>query len=144
LTGLYFDSAYIGKCYVNEDDAHVVRALAASAGSVTSSALCIAEVACAFHRKLREGFLTVLGAQAIRQFFLDDIEKEVWMLVPVSERILRKVEGMTGRLPKATPLRAGDAIHLASAVEAGFDEIWTNDRHLLAAAKHFGLKGRSV
>ena len=66
------------------------------------------------------------------------------MLVPVSERILRHVERMTGRLPKSTPLRAGDAIHLASALEAGFDEIWTNDRHLIAAAGHFGLKGRSV
>jgi predicted nucleic acid-binding protein len=41
-------------------------------------------------------------------------------------------------------LRAGDAIHIVSAVEAGFNEIWTNDRHLLAAAAHFGLKGRCV
>jgi len=30
------------------------------------------------------------------------------------------------------------------AVEAGFNEVWTNDRHLLAAAKHFGVKGRSL
>lgn len=93
---------------------------------------------------MREGFLTAKGAQEIRQFFLEDIEKEVWILVPVSERILRQVERLTATLPKTIPLRAGDAIHIASALDAGFDEIWTNDRHLLAAAGHFGLKGRSV
>jgi hypothetical protein len=26
----------------------------------------------------------------------------------------------------------------------GFREIWTNDRHLLGAARSFGLRGRSV
>jgi predicted nucleic acid-binding protein len=41
-------------------------------------------------------------------------------------------------------LRAGDAIHLASARHEGFSEIWTNDRHMLKAASHFGLAGRSV
>jgi predicted nucleic acid-binding protein len=41
------------------------------------------------------------------------------------------------------PLRAGDAIHTATALETGETEIWTNDRHLLAAVAHFGLAGRS-
>jgi predicted nucleic acid-binding protein len=39
-------------------------------------------------------------------------------------------------------LRAGDAVHLATAAEAGFGEVWTNDRHMLAAARAFGLRGR--
>jgi hypothetical protein len=38
----------------------------------------------------------------------------------------------------------GDAIHLVTALEASFPEIWSNDRHLLGAAEHFGLRGRSV
>lgn len=63
-------------------------------------------------------------------------------MVPISERIVRQVEHLTARLPKTVPLRAGDAIHIVSAIESGFDEIWTSDRHLLAAAAHFGLKGR--
>jgi predicted nucleic acid-binding protein len=46
--------------------------------------------------------------------------------------------------PPGVPLRAGDAIHLASALDVGEPEIWTNDRHLLKAATHFGLAGRSV
>ena len=43
--------------------------------------------------------------------------------------------------PADVPLRAGDAIHTATALETG--EIWTNNRHLLAAVAHFGLAGRS-
>jgi len=41
-------------------------------------------------------------------------------------------------------LRAGDAIHTATALGTGETEIWTNDRHLLAAVAHFGLAGRSA
>ena len=66
------------------------------------------------------------------------------MLLPVSASLLRDVESAMERLPPDVFLRAGDAIHLVSAREAGFTEIWSNDRRLLAAARHFGLKGRSV
>lgn len=47
-------------------------------------------------------------------------------------------------LPPATHLRAGDAVHLTTALDLGESEIWTNDRHVLAAAEHFGLTGRSA
>ncbi|MCX6638523.1 MAG: type II toxin-antitoxin system VapC family toxin [Acidobacteria bacterium] len=39
---------------------------------------------------------------------------------------------------------AGDALHLVTALEASFPEVWSNDRHLPGAAEHFGLRGRSV
>jgi predicted nucleic acid-binding protein len=47
--------------------------------------------------------------------------------------------------PRRTfPCEPGDAIHTATALETGETEIWTNDRHLLAAVAHFGLAGRSA
>ena len=46
--------------------------------------------------------------------------------------------------PAGRPLRDGDAIHTATALETGETQIWTNDRHLLAAVAHFGLAGRSA
>jgi predicted nucleic acid-binding protein len=47
-------------------------------------------------------------------------------------------------LPSTLYLRDGDAIHLAAAQGAGFAEIWSSDKSLLAAAPHFGLAGKSV
>jgi antitoxin (DNA-binding transcriptional repressor) of toxin-antitoxin stability system len=40
--------------------------------------------------------------------------------------------------------RSGDAVHLATALEIGELEVWTSDRHMLAAAPHFGLIGRTA
>ena len=44
----------------------------------------------------------------------------------------------------STYLRAADALHLACAVEHGFKEMFSNDRHLLTAASAFKIKGRNV
>jgi predicted nucleic acid-binding protein len=41
-------------------------------------------------------------------------------------------------------LRSGDALHLACAEEHGFQEVYTNDRHMLKAARHFHLTGVNV
>ena len=41
-------------------------------------------------------------------------------------------------------LRAADALHLVSARDNGFETIFSNDRHLLAAAPHFVIKARNV
>lgn len=141
---LYFDSAYIAKCYLNEADGPGVRELARSASGLYSSALCVAELACVFHRQVREGSIAPSLAAVLRGYFLEDIKNEVWALIPVTDLLLHRVEFLTRNLPVSCHIRAGDAIHLVSAVELGFEEIWTNDRHLLAAAACVGLKGRSV
>lgn len=41
-------------------------------------------------------------------------------------------------------MRAADALHLASASAHGFREIYSNDRHVLASAPLFGLRGKTV
>lgn len=65
-------------------------------------------------------------------------------LMPVTESLLHKTAMLIRSPPPDVPLRAGDAIHTATALETGETEIWTNDRHLLAAVAHFGLAGRSA
>jgi predicted nucleic acid-binding protein len=141
---LYFDTAYLGKCYWNEPDGKLVRELARTADGVYSSAICIAEMACLAHRKVREGPLTPAEGVIRRDLFLDDLNDGVITAVPVTERLLRRVEATTRALPPSFYLRTFDALHLTTAADSGFTEIWTNDRHMLAAAPHFGLTGRSV
>lgn len=141
---LYLDSAYIAKCYVEEPDSAEVKRLARQQGALYSSAWCLAEVACVLHRHVREGFLTKKEASRLASHFRADVDNEVWTLLPVSQNLLHRVEIVMREMPPDVFLRAGDAVHLVSAREAGFTEIWSNDRRLLAAARHFGLKGRSV
>ena len=141
---LYFDTAYLAKCYWNEPDGKLVRILAQGAGSLYSSAICIAEMACLAHRKVREGPATEAEAVVRRDLFLDDLKTGVITAMPVTERLLRRVETATRAVPASCYLRTVDALHLVTAADNGFVEVWTNDRHMLAAAPYFGLTGRSV
>jgi len=141
---LYFDTAYLGKCYWNEPDGKLVRKLARRADGLYSSAISIAEMACLAHRKVREGPVTPADAIVRRDLFLDDVNSGAITAVPVTERLLRRVEAATRALPPSCYLRTFDALHLVTAADLGFAEIWTNDRHMIAAAPHFGLIGRSV
>jgi predicted nucleic acid-binding protein len=47
-------------------------------------------------------------------------------------------------IPSTAFVRSGDALHLACAEEHGFQEVYTNDRHMLQAAKHFHVTGVNV
>ncbi len=141
---LYFDSAYIAKCYVNEPDSSSVRKLGFRAGGLYSSVWSRAELACVFHRHVRERTLTQEEAAELHGVFLKDVRNGVWILLPLSDHLLFQVESRIGGLPPSLYLRAGDAIHLVTAQEAGFSEIWSSDRHLLAATRHFGLTAKSV
>jgi predicted nucleic acid-binding protein len=141
---LYFDTAYLGKCYWNEPDGKLVRDLARGADGIYCSAICIAEMACLTRRKVREGPVTLADAAIRQDLFLEDLRTGAVTAMPVTERLLRRVEALTRTLPPSCYLRTMDALHLISAADSGFVEIWTNDRHMLAAAPFFGLSGRSV
>ena len=144
MSAIYLDAAYVAKCYVNEPDSAAVRKLAWAAERRCSSAWSMVEVACVFHRQVREGALTDVGAAMLREVFLDDVAARVWLLLPVSDTLMHRVSAAVRNLPPEVALRAGDAVHLVSARDAGFLEIWTNDRRLLRAARHFGLAGKRV
>jgi len=141
---MYLDSAYIAKYYVNEKDATAVRKLIRRASYVCSSSWAFIEVTCVFHRHVREGHLTIAQGRELIDSFRSHVEADLWNLVSVTDALLRRTATLIRGLPPSFPLRAGDAIHLAAALDVGETEIWTNDRHLLAAAAYVGIVGRSV
>jgi predicted nucleic acid-binding protein len=141
---VYFDSAYIAKCYLNEPDSARVRALLRRSGGAHSSSLARAEVAATVQWHWRQGAVNQKQAIVLQTDFVRDLAAGVWVMVPVSDDFMARVGERLARLPVATHIRAGDAIHLCAASEVGFTEVWTNDRHMLGAAPAFGLTGRSV
>lgn len=140
----YFDSAYIAKCYLNDPDSEPVRDMVRTPVPLYSCSLSIVEVTSAIHRRYREKALTRRQAQELAGRFRLHVEGGTWTLIPLSDGLLWEAHESLRSLAASVPLRSGDAIHLVSARRAGFTEIWTNDRHMLQAASHFGLTGRSV
>lgn len=141
---MYLDSAYIAKYYVNEVDSIALRSFVDGNPPLVSSSVSFAEVSCVFHRHAREGRLSLSKAGALTKAFLEDVDSGFWTLIPVTDRLLRSVATIVSGLPQNVFIRAADALHLTTAQNEGETEIWTSDRHLLAAAPYFGLAGRMV
>lgn len=141
---IYFDAAYIAKFYLDEPDSNRVRRLAEESGEVACCLHGRVEVLVAFHRKFRERTFSPRVFAAVHEQFEADCESAVWAWLPLSAKLIASLSDRIHQLERGVFLRAADALHLASAAEQGFKEIYSNDRHLLAAATHFDLRGLSV
>ena len=140
---IYCDSAYLLKFYVSEKGSAEVRGLF-EGHDIASSALAEIEVPSAIHRKWREGEIEKDSFTQTMLQFQQDVATGCWSFFPITGKLIQEVREEYSGLSKRVFLRASDALHLACAREHGFREIYSNDRHLLGAAKHFGLKGRNV
>jgi len=141
---IYFDAAYIAKCYLNEPGSQVVLHLAATVTSVVSCELARLEFMSVLRRHCREGRISDQQFLGIWQRFEADEQAGGWTWVPASAGLIRIACEQMKALPKQVFLRSADALHLACAKQEGCAEVYTNDRHMLAAAQHFGLKATNV
>lgn len=141
---IYFDAAYIAKCYLNEPGAEKVINLASASDGLCSCEVGRLEFVSVLKRHRREGHLTARQAMNVFHRLQEDEEMGVWLWLPVASLLLRSICDRVSRLPKAVPIRAGDALHLGCARENGLTEIYTNDHHMLDCAPFFGLKGVNI
>ena len=135
----YWDAAYIAKFYLDEPESGRVRALAEAEGEAACSRYGYLETVAVFHRKLREG---VFGSRELRELCLqldEDGEAGLWTWLPVSAAVLETAASAYRSLPRGVVLRAGDALHLATARANAVGTVYSNDVRLLAAARHFDL-----
>ena len=140
---IYFDTSYLVRLYFQDPGWETVRELAAT-DHLACAAHGHAEMIAAFHRKLREGAIKPVHYTAILGQLAADDEQGAIQWLPIARDTLGKVAAVYGGLPATVFLRAADALHLATAAQQGFKSVYSNDGHLLAAAKHFGLAGRNV
>ena len=140
-TAAYFDAALVAKFYVNEPGRDAVRRLAKRAGTVATSGIAVAEVAAAFHRKLREGAIDVPMFEALQGQFHHDVRRGLWTLIEPTPALLQQVRALVARLDRSVFLRSLDAVHLISAKAEHFERLYSNDAHLLVACPSVHLTG---
>lgn len=140
---VYFDSAYLVKCYVKEPGWEPVRSLARRCESVACSIYGKLEVSAALHGKHREGELTQNQMDALYQQLDLDESHRLWTWLPITDKIKTEVVKSFRSLPPSVFLRTADALHLVTAKDQGLSEIYSNDVHLLTAARYFGIVGKN-
>lgn len=139
---MYFDTSYIAKFYLDEPESPLIRALVKNTSRVRSSIWALVEFHAVLHRQVREAGYSPADVRQVASQFSEHIAAGLWDLLPIREPLLRRTAGLILSAPSDLFLRAGDAVHLTAAVDAGEFEVWTNDRRMLAAAPYFGLNGR--
>jgi predicted nucleic acid-binding protein len=140
----YFDSVYIAKFYLDEPESEAVRRLAESLGQVRCAQIGHIEVAAVFHRKFREGAFDAGAFREVMAQFDDDCGQGLWTWLPLTSALVQRAAVAFTHLPRPVFLRAADALHLTCAQEHGLRAIYTNDRHMSSAARHFRLKVMTV
>ena len=88
--------------------------------------------------------LSATAPRELHRQCTDDIAAGAGHFVPATEPLLVKAHAAFAALPSAVFLRAIDGLHLVTAREAGFAEIYSNDRHLPATASRLGREGIHV
>jgi len=141
---IYFDTSYLYRIYSAEPGHEALKALLVETAEVVSAWHARAEFASILLRKRREGKDTPAFLDSLSAQFHQDQRDGLLRFLALSEPVMLRLETTFRHVPENTFLRAADALHLACAAENGFAEVYSNDRHFLAAAPLFGLKPINV
>ncbi len=131
---LFLDTSALVKVYVLEPGSQCIAELMASADGIAVSALAEVEVVSALNRLRREKKLPPADYRRIMSELSADLE--TFDIVQIDRGV---IEGAVQLLEHSLPLRAADALHLASALEAGAEHFISADRRQRTAAMSAGL-----
>ena len=140
----YLDTSYLLKSYAQESGSADVNAWMTGRSHFVCSHHGRLELFAAVKRLQREGRIDGVGLRQIFAQIDADEKSRLIDWLPVTGILLDTACRKLTTLPAPVFLRAADALHLACAADAGLKEIYSHDRHLLAAAAHFGLRGLDV
>jgi len=141
---IYFDTSYLLKLYLDENGSEEVRRQAATTDRLACAWHGQAEMVTSFHRKYRERAISKRQLTALVEQFLSESAAGALVWLPIGPPVIEFVTTTVAAVPRDSFLRAADALHLACAAVNGFELVHANDKHLLAAAPLFGLRGSNV
>lgn len=132
---LYLDASVLVKLFVPQPDSDALNAAMRGARDVVLSDLALTEMASALGRRACDGALTTLET---RRLYREAVKLAgVCRRLELTPPIHRRAERLLLTLP--APLRALDALHLASAIDAQVATVVTLDARLRDAAASQGL-----
>ena len=135
---LYLDSSALAKRYVEEPGTKEVVAACTAATEILLSAAALPELVSMLCRLKREAKLTEAAYQSLKEQLAANLEDATVM--DVGNEVLAEAVACLER----HPLKALDAIHVASARRFPCDLFLTSDRSQYQAARALGLKSRLV
>jgi uncharacterized protein len=133
---IYLDSSAFVKLFVKEDSSGMLNLALSAAGEVILGDLTITELASTLGRLMREGRLSVAESHAV--YRRADKLGASYRRVELTPPIHRRAERLLLTSPKI-PLRAADALHIATALDADAATIVSFDERLRQAATTQGL-----
>jgi uncharacterized protein len=133
---IYLDSSALVKVFVKEPSSGMFNLALSAAAEVTLGDLTLTELASTLGRLTREGRLTVAASHAIylKAEQLGTSYRRVELTPPIHRRAERLLLTST-----KIPLRAADALHIATALDANAATMVSFDERLREAAKSQGL-----
>jgi predicted nucleic acid-binding protein len=139
---LYVDtSVLVALCTVEPKTADVLKWYAACTDELASATWCVTEFASALGIKQRTGQLTKAQAQTawiqFERICANDLQ-----LLPVEATTFHKAAMLT--MDAAAGLRAGDALHLACAIDAKAQGIVTLDAVMAKNAKRIKMRPLAI
>jgi uncharacterized protein len=130
---LFADSSALAKRYIADEKSVEFENLLQRATNLAVSVLCAPEIISALCRRRRERFLKPAEYSAAKTALESDLSDAAIIQV-VDEVLLESI-----RLLESNPLRASDAIQIASALVWRADLFASADARQLAAAKAAGM-----
>ena len=130
---LFLDSSALAKRYVAEPGSDLLLARSQQAAEVLISVLCAPELISGFNRLRREGRLSTSQYGKLKRELAADAREAT--VVEMTQAVVSR----TVFCLEKTPLRASDAIHVASAIESMCELCLTAARRQHKAALAVGL-----
>ena len=132
---VYLDASALVKLFVPEADSDALNHQLEGLSDVVLPDLAMTELASALSRRMREG---VLASADARRVYAGAVRLHATLQsAELTPPVHRRAERLM--LSQASPLRALDALHLATALVVGAETIVTFDARLRAAAESQGL-----
>jgi len=130
---LFADSSALAKRYLADEQSERLDEVLQGATNLAVSVLCLPEIISALCRRRREGFVTKAQYEAVKSALESDFADTTVVQI-IDEVALQSI-----RLLERHPLRASDAIQIASALVWRADNFASADARQCAAAKSSGL-----